>query len=565
MTMRMSKKTSRMATRRGGTLSRPAALASRAQGGGLGGKKGLTFFPTRDDALGNRLTPTELDAGWPTFVSSAYAANSLNQYTCMTGSAGVPPAQTEDFSPTFDDDGNQTQIKTATGIWSVTYNGENRPVLWSNGMTNITMKFDRMGRRVEYLETADIDGITTTNAHHRFVYDGYLCIQRLDAASNNAIDLIFAWDPSEPVATRPLMIEKPNVCKLHVTHDGNKNVSELVFFSGGTGFAAHYEYAPFGALTASTRNSTSTAYDFRTYNPFRFSSEYADDALGLVYYNYRHYEPVMGRWLSRDPIEESGGANLYGFIANRIGLEIDSLGCNEFRTKIYLHPVFKPEIRSKRPKICAPGKPCTDTDDDELVRRMTSFDKVVDVGIQWDGYCTKDEYNKPVIDDVELSHFNVVGYVDYLSFSLADALPFGHKVNKLLTNAGIEVNLEIGSGWYLKVKKDRQTASKRGESECISRDIHIEVIERRVKIGVNASATARIGGKNVSTSLGGADGVSWDVPVANQVIRIMQCCCPSTSEVTIVGGQNIDSEGIDQSETGRPRPVSDAFPAAKGL
>mgnify|MGYP003289604097 CR=1 FL=1 len=26
---------------------------------------------------------------------------------------------------------NQTLIKTATGIWSVTYNGENRPILWT--------------------------------------------------------------------------------------------------------------------------------------------------------------------------------------------------------------------------------------------------------------------------------------------------------------------------------------------------------------------------------------------------------------------------------------------------
>ena len=163
------------------------------------------------------------------------------------------------------------------------------------------MSYDRMGRRVEYVETvADStewqqSSAAVTNTHHRFVYDGYLCIQRLNDATNNAIDLIFAWDPAEPVATRPLMIEKPGKCMLHVTHDGNKNVSDLVFFNGGSGVAAHYEYVPFGSVTTSTRNSTSTACDFRTCNPFRFSSEYADDALGLVYYNYRHYEPVTGR------------------------------------------------------------------------------------------------------------------------------------------------------------------------------------------------------------------------------------------------------------------------------
>ena len=30
----------------------------------------------------------------------------------------------------------------------------------------------------------------------------------------------------------------------------------------------------------------------------------------------RYYNPGTGRWLSRDPIEEDGGANLYGFVGN---------------------------------------------------------------------------------------------------------------------------------------------------------------------------------------------------------------------------------------------------------
>ena len=42
-------------------------------------------------------------------------------------------------------------------------------------------------------------------------------------------------------------------------------------------------------------------------NPFRFSSEYSDDALGLVYYNYRHYEPLFGRWINRDMMEDEFG------------------------------------------------------------------------------------------------------------------------------------------------------------------------------------------------------------------------------------------------------------------
>ena len=83
------------------------------------------------DAIGNRETSFERG------TNSVYTANQLNQYTAV-----------DDFAPQFDDDGNQTLIKTATGIWSVTYNGENRPIHWSNGSTNIVMSFGRMGRRV---------------------------------------------------------------------------------------------------------------------------------------------------------------------------------------------------------------------------------------------------------------------------------------------------------------------------------------------------------------------------------------------------------------------------------
>jgi len=33
-------------------------------------------------------------------------------------------------------------------------------------------------------------------------------------------------------------------------------------------------------------------------------------------YGYRYLDPLTGRWPSRDPIEEEGGDNLYGFVGN---------------------------------------------------------------------------------------------------------------------------------------------------------------------------------------------------------------------------------------------------------
>ncbi len=37
---------------------------------------------------------------------------------------------------------------------------------------------------------------------------------------------------------------------------------------------------------------------------------------GVTDYAYRWYDPLSGRWPSRDPIEEDGGVNLYGFVGN---------------------------------------------------------------------------------------------------------------------------------------------------------------------------------------------------------------------------------------------------------
>lgn len=193
---------------------------------------------------------------------------------------------------------------------------------------NITMKFDRMGRRVEYVEM--VDG--NTNTHHRFVYDGYLCVQRLNGASNNAVELAFGWDPTEPVATRPLWMQRVSgTYNFFYFHDGNKNVSELVSYQTSRGVPAHYEYAPFGVVTEATTNTAFTAFNVADTNPYRFSSEYADDTLGLVYYNFRHYNPLDGQWLTRDIMHPASDVNPY-----RSGY-LDWLGLSEIiaSSKIY--------------------------------------------------------------------------------------------------------------------------------------------------------------------------------------------------------------------------------------
>jgi RHS repeat-associated protein len=49
---------------------------------------------------------------------------------------------------------------------------------------------------------------------------------------------------------------------------------------------------------------------------FGFTGHLEHKELGLVFTLYRAYDPVTGRWLSRDPIGEEGGINLYGYVGN---------------------------------------------------------------------------------------------------------------------------------------------------------------------------------------------------------------------------------------------------------
>ena len=125
------------------------------------------------------------------------------------------------------------------------------------------------------------------------------------------------------MATRPLFTQRGTGYKFFYTFDGNKNVSELVHFETRNGIAVHYDYAPFGAVTRAISASTITDNTFTTDNPFRFSSEYHDDTLGLVYYNYRHYNPTDGRWIGRDPVAVL--FNLYS-LSNNLPFECEIVG-----------------------------------------------------------------------------------------------------------------------------------------------------------------------------------------------------------------------------------------------
>jgi len=43
---------------------------------------------------------------------------------------------------------------------------------------------------------------------------------------------------------------------------------------------------------------------------------YDETASGMFFYGFRYYDPVTGRWPSRDPIGENGGINIYHYVWN---------------------------------------------------------------------------------------------------------------------------------------------------------------------------------------------------------------------------------------------------------
>jgi hypothetical protein len=51
-----------------------------------------------------------------------------------------------------------------------------------------------------------------------------------------------------------------------------------------------------------------------------------DQETWYYYYGYRLYCPELGRWINRDPIQETGDLNLYRFVFNTPVINVDYLG-----------------------------------------------------------------------------------------------------------------------------------------------------------------------------------------------------------------------------------------------
>jgi RHS repeat-associated protein len=86
---------------------------------------------------------------------------------------------------------------------------------------------------------------------------------------------------------------------------------------------ARYDYDPYGQ-----RAKLAGAEDV----DFGYTGHYDHAPSGLNLTLYRAYNPAFGRWLSRDPIGESEGPNLYAYVSNSPVAHRDLLGLSKCDT-----------------------------------------------------------------------------------------------------------------------------------------------------------------------------------------------------------------------------------------
>jgi RHS repeat-associated protein len=243
---------------------------------------------------------------------------------------------------TYDANGNLL----SDGVWTYTWTTECRLAALEPAVSAVSPEarrrlefvYDGEGRRrwrKAYSWDAQAEAWVLAS-QTTFVYDQWNLIAEFSPQLSSLIpQRTYAWglDLSQTLhgaggvggllsITRPSSLDP----SLFVAYDGNGNVVALVDSSTGA-LAAEYDYSPFGE----TLRATGPAADG---NPFRFSTKCLDQLQtsdltpqpSLYYYGLRYFNPGLGRWMSRDPIGEPGGANLFGTLGNSPVMRYDVIG-----------------------------------------------------------------------------------------------------------------------------------------------------------------------------------------------------------------------------------------------
>ncbi len=269
------------------------------------------------DAIGNRIQGT---AGVSPASVTTYTSNALNQYPSLSLNSQPPTLNQYDF------DGNLTSGQLPTGSAGLVWDAENRLIAANViGQDTIHYNYDAQSRRISRSV-----GVSPTASSTIYIYDAWNVIAEYSIQNSTFnIQNSYLWGTDLSGTLQgaggvggllSLTINnQPSTLNFFPTFDGNGNVSEYLASNGS--ISAHFEYDPFGTTVVNTDTSNQFTY--------RFSTKPLDQVTGLYYYGYRYYDPLTGRWPSRDLIEEEGGKNLYKYVNNRSVGSLDMLGLYE--------------------------------------------------------------------------------------------------------------------------------------------------------------------------------------------------------------------------------------------
>jgi RHS repeat-associated protein len=168
------------------------------------------------------------------------------------------------------------------------------------GNNTVSFTYDGLGRRVEL--SANIGG-NTTNEY--YLWDGDQIVEKRVGGSDAANITAKYFDYGYQT------VSGNTANNYFYTKDHLGGIQEVVANDGNT-VEGRFIYGPWGETTYldySGGNVAEPQFGFAGY----FQTPYVP---GLYLPEHRPYDPILGRWLSRDPIGEFGGLNLYGYAGN---------------------------------------------------------------------------------------------------------------------------------------------------------------------------------------------------------------------------------------------------------
>jgi RHS repeat-associated protein len=195
-------------------------------------------------------------------------------------------------SRTFSYDSNGNLM--SDGIRSYTWDGADRLVTIFQSGNTTTFVYDGLGRRVR----EKLNGTVIK----QWIWAGTELVEERDGS--NAVTRRF-YPQGEEI----------NGVPYYYTRDHLGSVREMTDAAGN--IRARYDYDPYG-------QTTKIAGDLEA--SFGFAGYYRHPGSGLYLTLYRAYDPNLARWLSRDPIGEDGGINLYAYVGNNPVNDVDPLG-----------------------------------------------------------------------------------------------------------------------------------------------------------------------------------------------------------------------------------------------